>query len=158
MIQRSWLLSDSTVLDETWALTRASNKPLYAFALLWMSYYVSSGDSDTGRNTLFLHMLRLEIVCAYSVTQLCPTLCTSIDCSPPLSMGFSRQEYWSGFPCPPPGDLPDPGTEPTSLVSCISRHLLYQQRHLGTPSVHWQRINKVESSKFFESWKDVQDG
>ena len=32
----------------------------------------------------------------------------------PLSMGFSRQEYWSGLPCPPPGDLPDPGMEPTS--------------------------------------------
>ena len=29
-------------------------------------------------------------------------------------MGFSRQEYWSGSPCPPPGDLPDPGTEPGS--------------------------------------------
>ena len=28
-----------------------------------------------------------------------------------LSMGFSRQEYWSGFLCPPPGDLPNPGTE-----------------------------------------------
>ena len=34
-----------------------------------------------------------------------------------LSMGFFRQEYWSGLPCPPPGDLPDPGIEPTSLVS-----------------------------------------
>jgi len=32
----------------------------------------------------------------------------------PLSMGFSRQEYWSGVPCPPPGDLPDPGMEPAS--------------------------------------------
>jgi len=32
-------------------------------------------------------------------------------------MGFSRQEYWSGLPFPPPGDLPDPGIEPTSLVS-----------------------------------------
>ena len=31
-----------------------------------------------------------------------------------LSMGFSRQEYWSGLPCPPVGDLPDPGTEPES--------------------------------------------
>ena len=30
----------------------------------------------------------------------------------PLSMGFSRQEPWSGLPCPPPGDLPHPGTEP----------------------------------------------
>ena len=35
----------------------------------------------------------------------------------PLSMGFSRREYWSGLPCPPPGDLPDPGIEPASLMS-----------------------------------------
>ena len=34
----------------------------------------------------------------------------------PLSMGFSRQEYWSGLPFPSPGDLPDPGIEPTSLT------------------------------------------
>ena len=32
----------------------------------------------------------------------------------PLIMGFSRQEYWSGLPCPFPGDLPDPGIEPVS--------------------------------------------
>ena len=32
-------------------------------------------------------------------------------------MGFSQQEYWSGVLCPPPGDLPDPGIEPTSLPS-----------------------------------------
>ena len=35
----------------------------------------------------------------------------------PLSIGFSRQEYQSGLPCPTPGDLPNPGTEPTSLMS-----------------------------------------
>ena len=35
----------------------------------------------------------------------------------PLSMGFSRQEHWSGSPCPPPGDLQDPGIEPASLMS-----------------------------------------
>ena len=35
----------------------------------------------------------------------------------PLSMGFSRLEYWSGWPCPPPGDLPDPGIERASLIS-----------------------------------------
>ena len=35
----------------------------------------------------------------------------------PPSMGFSRQECWSGLPCPPPGDLPDPGNEPVSLRS-----------------------------------------
>ena len=31
-------------------------------------------------------------------------------------MGFSRDEYWSGLPCPPPGDLPNPGIEPESLM------------------------------------------
>ena len=35
----------------------------------------------------------------------------------PLSLGFSRQDYWSGLAFPPPGDLPDPGTESTSPVS-----------------------------------------
>ena len=35
----------------------------------------------------------------------------------PLSMGFSRQESWSGLPCPPPQDLPDTGIKPTSLMS-----------------------------------------
>ena len=35
---------------------------------------------------------------------------------PSLSMGFFRKEYWSGWPCPPPGDLPDPGIEPVSLT------------------------------------------
>ena len=38
----------------------------------------------------------------------------------PLSMGFSRQEYWSGLPRPSPGDLPDLGIEPASLVSPAS--------------------------------------
>ena len=41
----------------------------------------------------------------------------TVACQTPLSMGFSRQEHWSGEPCPPPGDLPDPGIKPTSLVS-----------------------------------------
>ena len=52
-------------------------------------------------------------------SQLWLTLCDPMDCSPqaPLSMEFSRQENWSGLPCPPPGDLPNPGTEPASLAS-----------------------------------------
>ena len=51
--------------------------------------------------------------------QLCPTLMRPYGpYSPgPLSMEFSRQEYWSGLPRPGPGDLPDPGIEPESLVS-----------------------------------------
>ena len=41
----------------------------------------------------------------------------TVACQAPLSMGFSRQEYWSGLACPPPGDLLDPGIEPVSLTS-----------------------------------------
>ena len=50
------------------------------------------------------------------VTQLCPTLCDLMGYSPPGSSvhGDSpgKKEYWSGLPCPPPGDLPNPGIEP----------------------------------------------
>ena len=46
--------------------------------------------------------------------QSCPALCNTMKPARLLSMGFSRQEYWSGLPCPPPGDLPDPGIEPPS--------------------------------------------
>ena len=38
----------------------------------------------------------------------------------PLSMGFSRQEYWSGLSCPPPGDHPNPGIEPRLTLYCLS--------------------------------------
>ena len=38
----------------------------------------------------------------------------TVACQPPLSIGFSRQEYWSGLPCPPLGDLLNPGIEPRS--------------------------------------------
>ena len=41
----------------------------------------------------------------------------TVACQAPLSMGFSSQEYWRGLPFPPPGDLPDPGIKPASLVS-----------------------------------------
>ena len=40
-----------------------------------------------------------------------------VACQAPLSMEFSREEYWNEFPCPPPGDLPDPGIKPGSLMS-----------------------------------------
>ena len=48
------------------------------------------------------------------VAKLCPTLATpwTIACQAPLSVGFSREEYWSGLPFPLPGYLPNPGVEP----------------------------------------------
>ena len=52
----------------------------------------------------------------FSRVQLFVTLWT-VACQVPLSLGFSRQEYWSGVPGPPPGDLADPGIKPMSLMS-----------------------------------------
>ena len=51
------------------------------------------------------------------VAKSCPTLATPwTDCQAPLSMGFSRQEYWGGLPFPSPEDLPNPGIEPRSPI------------------------------------------
>ena len=51
----------------------------------------------------------------------CPILCDPMDHSQALlSMGSSRQEYWSGLPCPPLGDLPKPGLKPTPLMSALT--------------------------------------
>ena len=49
----------------------------------------------------------------------------------PLSMGFSRQEYWRGLPFPSPGDLPDPGIEPV-VLHC--RWILYCLNYQGSPA------------------------
>ena len=65
------------------------------------------------------------------VTQSCLTLCDPVDCSPPRFLcpwGFSRQESWSGLPCPSPGDLPNLG-----LLRC--RQILYWLSHQGSPRI-----------------------
>ena len=73
------------------------------------------------RNLLIISCMFL---CA-KLLQPCPTLCDCMDYILPgssvhgilhVSMGFSRQEYWSESPCPPPGDLPDPGIKTMPLM------------------------------------------
>ena len=55
------------------------------------------------------------VLSSFSRVQLCASPWT-VARQPPLSMGFSRQDYWSGLPCPPPGDLPNPEIKPASLT------------------------------------------
>ena len=64
--------------------------------------------------------------------QLCPSPCDIVDCScqAPLCMGFSRQEYWSGLLCPPPGDHFDTGIKAASPALQVDSLPLY---HLGIP-------------------------
>ena len=95
--------------------------------------------SCTGRQ-VFYHSAAWEALIDSCVRakspQSCLTLCDlwTLACQA-LSVGFSGQEYWSGFLCPPPADLPDPGFKPAFLnVSCIGRQVLHQQSHLGSPA------------------------
>ena len=82
--------------------------------------------------------------------QSCLTLHDPLDCSPPgpLSMGISRQEYWSGLPLPPPGDLPDPGIKPMSPALQAD----------SLPLSHWERcdVGYIESQlrRGEEAWKN----
>ena len=62
----------------------------------------------------------------------------------PLSMGFSRQEYCNGLPCPPPGDLPNPGIKAMSPLLLHWQAVLYHKRHLGSPLTPLLLINKGE--------------
>ena len=77
-------------------------------------------DKLEGRNRLFFfffnHCMRAHVLTHFSCVRL---FCNLMDCNPPDSsfMGFSRQEYWSGLPCPPSGDLPEPEVKPESPVA-----------------------------------------
>ena len=82
----------------------------------------------------------------------CLALCKSIDCSrqAPLSMGFSRQEYRSGLPFPPPGDLPDPGIKFMSSASQVDSlplsyqgSLIFKVVKFRTREIHLLILNMV---------------
>ena len=78
------------------------------------------------QNTTPIHVLPLPLICTKTSASQCMCVCQLLSCvlrfaaprtvasQAPLSMGFSRQEYWSGLPFPSPRDLPNPGIEPGS--------------------------------------------
>ena len=81
-----------------------------------------------------------HVLCCFSCVWLFVILWT-VACQAPPSMGFSRQQYWSGLPCPPPGDLPDPGIE---LVSPALQVDFLPLSHCRNPSYDyggWQIPN-----------------
>ena len=90
----------------------------------------------------------MDNTCVCSVAQSCLTVWDSMDCSPPgFSVhGFFRQEYWSGFPFPPPGDLPDPGIKPTSLVPPALTDRVFTPEPPGKSLKTWFRLIKPQSS------------
>ena len=76
---------------------------------------------------------KFAVLCVHA--QSCLTLVTprTVAYQVPLSTGFSRQEYCSGFPCPLPGDLPDPGIDPTSLASPALASGFFTTAQPGSP-------------------------
>ena len=91
----------------------------------------------------------------FSRIRLCVTLWT-VARQVPLSMGLSRQEYWSRSLCPPPGDLPNPGIKPTYLMStCIGRLVIYQAPP-GKPNLFGTR-DQFHGRQYF-SRAGVRDG
>ena len=90
------------------------------------------------------------------VAQSCPTLRDPVDCNPlgrSPSMGFSKQEYWSGLPFPSPGDLPDPGIEPGSpaleadaLTSGVGMYYSNEGLpHTAQKDAEGQKIHRVKT-------------
>ena len=75
----------------------------------------SRGESDNKQVEHIVCVCVCVCACVYSVMPDSATPWT-VACQAPLSMGFSRQEYWSGLPFPPSGYLPDPGIKPEHIV------------------------------------------
>ena len=71
----------------------------------------------------------------------------TVACQAPLSTGFSRQEYWSGLLCPPPGELSDPGIEPEFLMSPAPSGRFFTSRATcKAHSVLWFQSNVLATS------------
>ena len=89
----------------------------------FMSPELASGFFTTSANWEVFWFPQFSSVQSLSRVQLFVTP-WAVACQAPLSMGFSRQEHWSGLRFPSPGGLPDPGIKPTS-PACIGRQVLY---------------------------------
>ena len=104
-----WVTKSQTQLSN-WTETLAVN----VFEGFSRQYWVSLPCQEWG--AVFSTSVCV-FVCAFACTQSCLTLCNLWPTMRLCPWDFSRQEYWSGLPLPFPGDLPDPGIEPVSLVN-----------------------------------------
>ena len=110
-----------------WCCTSLANYPASGSPSSW-GVGVLAQPSRLGRDYPSEHMNRpLGTLLCCAPAQPCPTLCDLVDYSPPtpLSMGFSRQEYRSGFPFAPPGNILNPGIKLHLLRLLRCRRTLY---------------------------------
>ena len=128
-----WIVRLFVLLQQTSTYNLASNVGLLKGLLCWPCFckYACPHDSSISfwklaTDSVIWHIIFLSlgiwihtlmhVQCRALSLRSCATLETpwSVARLAPASMGFPRQEHWSGLPCPPPGDLLDPGIEPTS--------------------------------------------
>ena len=101
-----------------------------------------TGNKHNQRINVSLWNIIVCVLSRFTCVQLFATLWTVAQ-QAPLSMGLSSQGYWSGLPFPIPGDFPEPGIEPASLVSpaLAGGWILYQLSHKGTPALAKSKRN-----------------
>ena len=120
---------------------------------LWSGLMVVGEEGQWGgQDLLYINMPYACMLSHFSCAWLPMTLWT-VAHQASLSMGFSRQEYWSGMPCPPPGDLPNPGIEPMSLMSpelagrFFTTSTTWETAHLGNRKTSLGNLNNTYESK-----------
>ena len=137
------ILVSPLILSPLWSGRWAAMYHLFGNHQAWVRFH-PSGPAKLKRTPHITHFLGIStksplffgacMLSRFSRVRLFVTLWT-VAHQDPLSMDFSRQECWSGLPCPPPGDLPNPGIEPASLLSpalaggfftyCLQTPILY---------------------------------
>ena len=126
-MQTGWYLEPLLLVlkRKSKSLVKSKNTPSSARAVLstcspysyWLTWSHSSGpgmERLMGLCSVFVEPIFLPSCVSHSIMSDCFSSSWSVANQAPLSLGFSRQEYWSGLPFPTPGDHPNPGIEPRS--------------------------------------------
>ena len=134
---------------------------LHSFSKLPLSVY-SMADIEEGAESspswCLWSAIRSWHTIMCSVAQMCLTLWDPTDCSSPgSSAGFSRQEYWSGLPFLPTGDLPDPGIKPTSPATAGRLFIIWAMGSIyWLPRIKDECCEKTDTEQEVHSRKGLQ--
>ena len=112
------------------------------------------GKEEQNICVIFLYIYKYCCCCSRLLSHVCLFAATwTAACQDPLSMGFFRQEYQSGLPCPPPGDLSDPGS---NLGLLHRRQIVYHVSYQGSPYRYYSSIKENENLSFPTTWVDLK--
>ena len=140
----------------------ATHSSILAWKISWIEEpgrLQSMGSQRVGHDWATSVLAKGQMLCVWSLFSHVWLFVTrrTMALQAPLSMGFSRQKYWSGLPCPPPGDLPDPGIEPethtthawagrfftTSTTWKAARYMVGSHKRMKTLNILEKKILKT---------------